>query len=135
MVHHDSPGEAICLHVSQLAPDIDFVDVQQIITLSRRRCTELSIRGTLLFDGERIGQLLVGPHAAVADVMGRTEQEPQYRLVQRLHAGNSAGTAAMLTAWSSGYCGSADLDAVIACNDGEAAVQAFLSLASSTVMD
>ena len=135
MVHVNSPAEAVCLHVSQLDPDIDFVDVQQIIQLSRRRYKELSIRGALVFDGERIGQLIVGPQVAVADVIGRIEQEPRYRAVRRLHAGTSAGTTAMLTTWSSGYCGTADLDAVIACNDGDAAVQAFLTLIANAVMD
>lgn len=135
MVHLNHPGEALCLHVSELAPDVDFVDVQQIIQLSRRRHTELSIRGALVFDGERIGQLLVGPQAAVAEAMGRIEQEPHYRQMRRLHAGTSASTWATLTQWSSGYCGTADLDAVMACADGDAAVQTFLRLVANAVMD
>ena len=135
MVHPNPSGEALCLHVSQLAPEIDFVEVQQIIQSSRRRHTALSIRGALVFDGERIGQLIVGPEAAVADVMDCVERESRYREVRQLHAGASAGTWAMLTTWSSGYCGTADLDAVIACNDGDAAVQAFLTLVANAVMD
>ena len=135
MVHLNPPGESLCLHVSQLAPDIDFVDVQQIIQSSRRRHAALSIRGALVFDGERIGQLIVGPQASVAEVMSLVEQEAHFGQVQLLHAGTSAGTWAMLTKWSSGYCGTADLDAVVACDDGDAAVQAFLKLVASAVMD
>ena len=135
MVHLDPPGEALCLHIGQLAPDIDFVDVQQIIQLSRRRHTALSLRGALVFDGERIGQLIVGPQAAVADAMGRIEQEPHYLQVQRLHTDASAATPAMFATWSSGYCGTSDLDAVVACSDGEAAVRTFLALVAGTVMD
>lgn len=135
MVHLNSPGESLCLHVSELDRNTDFVAVQQIIRQSRLRHTELGIRGALLFDGERIGQLIVGPQAAVAEVMGRIQQEPRFRGVRRLHTATSAATWAMLTTWSSGYCGTADLDEVVSCDDGGAAVQAFLKLVDGAVMD
>lgn len=97
------------LYVSQLAPGCDFGVVKSIVSVSRQRNLERNITGTLLFDGERFCQLIVGSEPDVLALILRIESDPRHTHIQRLHTGPSADEHAM-QGWTSGYCDAHELD-------------------------
>lgn len=137
MLHLNSSGDATCLYVSKLAPGVTFEAVQRIVHVSRQRNALLGIRGALVFDSTRFGQLLVGRPVAVATLASRITQDVRHTAVCWLHAGPALPLAAV-TDWRSGYCGTTDLDAVLGAAEragGEAAVQAFLDLVNGAMTE
>lgn len=133
MVHTPSDTEVVCLYVSQMALGTDFVEVQRIIQQCRVRNTGLGLRGALVFDGERFGQLFAGPRDLVRAAGARISADAHMTNVRLLHMGTDVPQ--LLRGWSSGYCGTADLDQVIATGIGAASVDAFMRLLAEAVMD
>ena len=133
MLHQDTHRDTSCVYVSQLAAGFEFAEAERIIQAAHRRNAEHGIRGALVFDGERFAQLLVGPPAAVAALMGRIVLDVRHNMIQRLYDGPTA-LVGDVRRWSSGYCGRADLDAVADSGGGEPAVRALLNLIDSAVM-
>ena len=136
MVQQTLQAQATCLYVSQLAPGFDFTVVQPIVHAARAYNATHRIRGALVFDGYRFGQLIVGPERGVTALMSRIQRDPRHAGVRLLHSGPALATALMQT-WSSGYCDATALDALV--NDdgprGEAAVAAFLTLLATADLD
>ena len=78
MLHLNSSSDAACLYVSKLTPGVTFEAVQRIVHVSRQRNSILGIRGALVFDSRRFGQLLVGPQVAVATLASRITQDARH---------------------------------------------------------
>lgn len=117
------------LYISQLAHDMDFSVVKDIVRASRSHNPTRGITGALLFDGERFCQLLEGSESEAAALMQRIEHDARHAAVRRLHAGLAGRRA--LRVWRSGYCKSAsDLDVFHGAGGlaGPDALQAFVTL-------
>lgn len=136
MVHHLPSGEALCLYVSQLAPGFGFADVEQVLRASRE-CNPLRhIRGALVFDGARFCQLIVGPEPAVGALMVRIEGDPRHTHLRHLPV-NSADPRPCIERWVGGYCGTLELDRIVAesARAGGAALGAFLALLGNAFVE
>ena len=105
-----APSKFQLLYASQLAAGCDFGVVRSIVNVSRQRNRERNITGTLLFDGERFGQLIEGAESDVLELMVRIERHSRHTNIQLLHAGRCAASQSMQR-WASGYCDAHELDA------------------------
>jgi len=124
------------LYVSQLAHDMDFSVVKDIVRASRTHNPARGITGALLFDGERFCQLLEGSESEAAALMRRIERDARHIAVRRLHSGPAGRRA--LRSWRSGYCESAsDLDVFHGAHGlaGPDALHAFVTLAQTADLE
>jgi len=60
------------------------VEVEQILTVSRRQNQLRGVTGLLLFSGGHFAQLLEGPAPALQSTMAAIEADPRHHLVTRL---------------------------------------------------
>jgi len=73
-----APSKFQLLYVSQLAAGCDFGVVRSIVTVSRQRNRERNITGTLLFDGERFGQLIESAESDVLELGSHRTRLPAH---------------------------------------------------------
>lgn len=124
------PAHQQVLYTSRLVSSCSYDVFAAICRVARARNSGAELRGVLVFDGHRFGQLIEGPAPAVQALMARITRDPRHTALQlrvhRLLPGPSS-----LSDWRPGFCAPDELDAFEGphgLRDGEA-VRAFLALA------
>ncbi len=97
------------LYVSRLVSSCRFDVFAAICRVARAHNDRAGLRGLLLFDGHRFGQLIEGPVPAAQALMARINDDPRHTavhvLADRLLPGGSA-----LDDWRPGFCAPDELD-------------------------
>jgi hypothetical protein len=91
---------------------------------ARERAAACGLLGGLLFDGERLVHLFVGPSAATQQALAWLQDDAAHGQVECLHASNGEPAPAW-DDWRVGYTEPAVLDAVLAASNRGLALQAF----------
>ena len=131
---HDAPnGEArvhAVLHTARLADEQQVSEVAALFRRSRDLNPLLGIGGALLFDGERLAQLLIGAQAVLAERLRMLAAESGHVDVRLLFNGEVDASAVTSQSWRAGWA-PPDALAVLDSNPqprGPEALQTFLAL-------
>jgi hypothetical protein len=129
------PAPFQILHVSELAPGWDFGAFKDIGTAVRQHSRDHDLTGALLFNGERICQLIEGPEAHVRALLAVSQDDPRHARLRVLFDGVSGGRLTRRLAV--GYCEPNDLDPLVARSGllGIAALGAFALLLDRADVD
>lgn len=117
------------LWVSRLAHEFSAGVVKQIWQASRQRNTTRGLSGAMVFDGERICELLEGPLEEISAAYRDVEFDPRHAELRVLHISSELSPRRQ-SQWRSGYCDPSVLDRFwgVDALQGESAVAAFLDL-------
>jgi Sensors of blue-light using FAD len=118
------------MYVSTIAPGLAISSVSDIAGKSRIANQRQGITGLLIFDGMRYCQQLEGPQKLVLNLMEKIRHDPRHVNVEIIHHGELASRR--FKSFSLGYTTVADPEELERLEklDGQAAVDAFLSLLS-----
>ena len=125
------PARQQILYVSRLVHTCRYEVFAAICRVARAHNNRAALRGFLLFDGHRFGQLIEGPAPAAHALMGRIAQDPRHTTLQLL-ANHRVPGLSTLDSWQPGFCAPDELDLFEGPQGprGAAAVGAFCALAA-----
>ncbi len=103
------PAHRQILYVSRLVSSCSYGVFAAICRVARAHNNRAELRGILIFDGHRFGQLIEGPVQATQALLARIARDPRHTALQlrvdRLLPGPSS-----LSDWRPGFCAPDELD-------------------------
>ena len=125
------PAHQQVLYLSRLVSSCSYEVFADICRVARAHNNRAELRGILVFDGHRFGQLIDGPEPVAQALMARIARDPRHTALQMLAHRRLLATP-RLSGWKPGFCGPDELDIFEGPNglrDADA-ISAFLALSA-----